>query len=51
MTEKSSDNKYKKFTDKFPPNTIYTIISILSWLLFLSLSWMAFWIPKTKGGY
>ena len=51
MMEKSPDNKYKKFTDKFPPNTIYTIISILSWLLFLSLSWMSFWIPKTKGGY
>lgn len=51
MEKNTPSNKYSKFTDKFTPNVIYTIISILSWLLFLSLSWMSFWIPKTKGGY
>ena len=51
MESNTPSNKYKKFSDKFSPNLIYTIISIASWLLFLSLSWMSFWIPKVEVGF
>lgn len=47
-------NDYKKISDSTPtkdPNFIFLIISLVSWLLYLALAWMSFFIPNPKGGY
>jgi hypothetical protein len=50
-------NDYNKLTESSPkskcsdPNIIFLIISIVSWVLYLALAWMSFFIPNTKGGY